>query len=80
MEKHLGRWAPLFLRGLESVVEGLYRPLSKITLAWLEMEAKELGAHPKPLGKETGPDISPPSSFEFDEITSLCQECEGVEP
>jgi TorA maturation chaperone TorD len=80
MEKHLGCWAPLFLRGLESVVEGLYRPLSKATLAWLEMETKELDAHPKPLGKETGPDVPLPSSFEFDESPSPCQECEGVEP
>ncbi len=80
LEKHLGHWGPLFLRGLESVVEGLYRPLSRATLAWLEMEAKELGAHPKPLGKEASPDVPLPSLFEFDESLSPCQECEEVGP
>ncbi len=80
LEKHLGHWGPLFLRGLESVVEGLYRPLSRATLAWLEMEAKELGAHPKPLGKEASPDAPLPSLFEFDEILSPCQDCEEIRP
>jgi TorA maturation chaperone TorD len=80
LEKHLGYWGPLFLRGLESVVGGLYRPLSRVTLAWLEMEAKELGAHPQPLGEETGSDVPLPSLFEFDESLSPCQECEEVEP
>ena len=80
MEKHLSRWAPLFLGGLESVVDGLYRPLSRVTLDWLEMEVKELGAHPKPLGKEASPDVPLPSLFEFDESLSPCQECEEVGP
>lgn len=79
LEKHLGHWGPLFLRELENVVEGLYRPLSMATLAWLEMEAEELGAHPKPLGKEASPDMPLPSLFEFDESLSPCDECEEVE-
>ena len=79
LEKHLGRWVPLFLRGLESVMEGLYRPLSKATMAWLEMEAKELGAHPKPLGKEASLNVPQPPLFEFEESLSPCHECEGVE-
>ena len=80
LEKHLGHWAPLFLRGLDNVVEGLYHPLSMATLAWLEMEARELDAHPKPLGEEARPDVPLPSLFEFDESLSPCDDCEEVEP
>ena len=80
LEKHLGHWGPLFLRELESVVEGLYRALSRITLVWLEMEVRELGAHPKPLGEEARPGVALPSLFEFDESLSPCQECKEVEP
>ena len=80
MEKHLGRWAPLFLGGLEDVVEGLYRPLSRAALTWLEMEVRELDAHPKPLGEEAHPDMPLPSSFDFDGGQSPCDDCEGVAP
>ncbi len=62
------------------MVEGLYSPLYRATQDWLEMEAEELGAHPKPLGKEASPDVPLPSLFEFDESLSPCQECKEVEP
>lgn len=80
LEKHLGRWAPLFLEGLEPAVEGFYHSLSKITLAWLKMENRELGAHPKLLGEEARPDAPLPSLFDIDGGSSPCQDCEEVAP
>ena len=79
LEKHLGRWAPLFLRRLEHEVEGLYRPLSKVILNWLEMEIRELDANPKPLGEETNPDMPLPSLFDLDESLSPCADCDELE-
>tara|TARA_Y100000031_G_scaffold139559_1_gene166408 strand:+ start:1545 stop:2162 length:618 start_codon:yes stop_codon:yes gene_type:complete len=76
VEKHLSRWAPLFLRRLERGVEGLYRRLAKVARVWLEMEARELGAHPSPLGEEALPDVPLQSLFDLDGGLSPCDEVE----
>lgn len=77
--KHLGHWGPLFLRGLEREVEGLYHLLAGVTLSWLEIEARELNAQVKPLAEEALSDGAPSSFLEFDESLSPCQECKEVE-
>jgi TorA maturation chaperone TorD len=78
LEKHLGRWAPPFLGGLMRGAEGFYRPLAKAARSWLDMEIKELGAHPRALGEDALPDTSSPSLFDFGEDLSPCGECEEV--
>ncbi len=77
LEKHLGRWAPLFLGGLEIVADGWYRTLAATTVAWLEMEAAALDAHPKALGQEALRDAPLSSSlFPEEEGLSPCDECD----
>lgn len=55
MEKHLGRWAPLFFQLLEKKGEGFYARLARAGAQWLQVEREELGAHPVILGEEAIP-------------------------
>lgn len=71
--KHLGCWLPQFLGRLAGESEGFYHLLARVTLAWLEREINELGAHPKVIAKGEGSDMSLSSLLDFAESPSPCE-------